>query len=302
MIKFAVQILFYNCDQFILRTIANCAAHVDCIFILYSPQPWNAYNRKARSSFPNKSNPELLKRSPHFEKIQILEGIWNTEEEQREHCRQVAKEQGYDYLIVQDADEFYSPESYQDNLRVMREHPDYEVYQTPWINFWKNTKYALVHRSHQGVKKTILSTCPLFAINLKKPVRFESRRVPRASGSVYQLPGVCLHLSYVFSDVDMFSKINTWGHSHQVNKNWFKWKWLAWHPGKRYLNPISSAEWVSAVPYTGTLPSELADFLNPTHVSISLTWYDRLLEFGADMFSLGSYQVKQWRSRMTSKK
>jgi hypothetical protein len=153
-----------------------------------------------------------------------------------------------------------------------------------------------VHRAHAGVAHTILGTCPLFAINLNKQVKFESRRVPLAAKSVFQLPGVCLHLSYVFSDLDMFTKIGTWGHSHQVNKNWYKWKWLAWHPGKRNLNPISSVEWPRAVRYTGPLPPELMDFINPQHVSIQLSWWDQLHERLHDVGQWLLYYLKKWRA------
>ncbi len=298
MLRFASQILFFNCDQFILRTIANCAPFVERIFILYSPEPWNAYNKEAPKHFPNRSNPALLKLSPYFQKIQLVEGVWESEEEQREDCRLIAQRQGFDFLIVQDADEFYTAEDYQKNLALMRANPGYEVYQTPWINFWKSVGYALVHRHHLGVENTIYGTCPLFAINLKMPVHFESRRVPRAAKSVFRLPGVCLHLSYVFSDLDLFTKIGTWGHAHQVNKNWFRWKWLAWHPGKRNLNPISSVEWPRAVPYTGPLPPELNEFVNPRHVSIQLSWCDRLHERLDDAGQWVLYYLKKWRASL----
>lgn len=296
--KVAVQILYFNAHHFIAQTIRNCAPHVDKIYILYSQMPWSQYNTKARETFVNQSSLHLVETSPHRDKIEIVEGIWDTEEEQREHCRQRAAAEGYDFLIVQDADEFYTAEDYQKNLALMRANPGYEVYQTPWINFWKSVGYALVHRHHLGVENTIYGTCPLFAINLKMPVHFESRRVPRAAKSVFRLPGVCLHLSYVFSDLDLFTKIGTWGHSHQVNKNWFRWKWLAWHPGKRNLNPISSVEWPRAVPYTGPLPPELKEFVNPRHVSIQLSWCDRLHERLHDAGQWVLYYLKKWRASL----
>jgi hypothetical protein len=296
--KIAVQILYFNSHQFILHTLANCASQVDKIFLSYSPKPWSNYNSRAREEFENQSSLEIVRQSKHFSKVEIVEGVWDTEEAQREECRLLAKDQGFDFLIVQDADEFYLPQDYAANIRQMELNPGYEVYQTPWINFWKSTDYALVYRSHLGVAQTIYGTCPLFAINLKMPVQFESRRVPRASTSVFRLPGVCLHLSYVFSDLDLFTKISTWGHSHQVSKNWFKWKWLAWHQGKRNLNPFTSVEWVRAIPFTGSLPVELQNFQNPTHVSISLTWYDRLQEAMHDAWNALTYWLRQWKYKI----
>jgi len=296
-------LLLFNSDRTIVQAIDNGGEYVEKIFVGYSPYPWTRYNSKARDKFVNKSDKEILKKSKYYSKIELVEGVWDSDEGQRNEIVKMARDQGFDYLVFQDADEFYSADDWRKNFEGITRNPDYMIYQAPWINFWKSTRFVLVSREHLGIKNTIFTTCSAFAMNLKKEPETKltfARVFP--TKNVFRLTGLCFHLSYVLSDEEVFIKIGTWGHSHQVNKNWFKWKWLAWHPGKRYLNPISSAEWVSAVPYTGTLPSELADFLNPTHVSISLTWYDRLLEFGADMFSLGSYQVKQWRSRMTSKK
>ncbi|MCA6379549.1 MAG: hypothetical protein IM606_16935 [Cytophagales bacterium] len=297
--KIAVQILYFNSHHFILHTLANCVSHVDKIFLSYSPSPWSVYNKDALNDFKNQSSLDIVRQSINYSKVEIVQGVWETEEAQREACRLIAQEQGYDFLIVQDADEFYLPEDYESNIQLMVENPQYEVYQTPWINFWKSTRYALVHKQHLGVSNTLYSTCPLFAINLRLPVKFESRRVPKNSTSVFQLKGICFHLSYVFSDIDMFIKISTWGHAHQVNKNWFKWKWLAWHFDKRNINPFCSVDWVKAVPFTGLLPAELQRFENPIHISIQLTLYDRLQEFLHDGIMSFLYQLRQWRSKLT---
>lgn len=296
--RVAVQILYFNSHQFILRTLANCANHVDKIFLSYSPIPWSAYNSEARSTYKNQSLLELVRESIHYAKVEIVEGVWESEEEQREACRQLAVSQGFDFLIVQDPDEFYLPEDYEANIRQMESNPQYEVYQTPICNFWKTTKYAVMIRQHQGVYHTLYETLAVFALNLSLPVKFESRRVPKNSTSVFQLKGICFHLSYVLSDSVVFAKINTYGHSHQVSKNWFKWKWLAWHPGKRNINPFNSVQWVEAIPFTGTLPAELLNFENPTHVTIQLTWYDRLLESVYDTWNMFTYLLRQWRAKM----
>lgn len=299
-LRVAVQILYFNSHQFIRHTLANCVHHVDKIFLSYSPYPWSIYNSQARSIFKNQSSLDIIRQSIHHSKVEIVEGVWASEEEQREACRLLATAQGFDFLIVQDADEFYLPKDYEANIQQMIANPQYEFYQTPWINFWKSTRYALVSREHKGRKNTLQTTCPLFAINLRLPVKFENRRLPKKIGSYMQLPGICFHLSYVFSDEDMFIKIRTWGHSHQVNKNWFKWKWLGWFPGKGNLNPFCSVDWVEAIAYTGELPEELKGFENPTHVTISLSRLDRLQELIYDFWELIMFYIKLWRARRTS--
>ncbi len=270
-------ILLYDCEQFILRTIENCAPHVGKIYVSYSPYPWNAYNKDARKNYANKTNPDIIKESVFIDKIELLKGEWDTEEEQREHCRLKAIEDGFDYLIIQDADEFYLPNCYTNNIKGIIANPNFEVYQTPWIIFWKSTSYVVLNKEHLGTPNTIYSTCPLFAINLHLPVKFESRRVPLSAKSVYRLEGICYHLSWVFSDSDVLSKISTWGHSHQVNKNWYKWKWLGWKPETKYINPMHSIAWTKAIKFEGELPKELLTFENPKQQIVELNKIETFL-------------------------
>ncbi len=158
--RFAVQILFFDCEQFILRTIANCAPFVEKIFITYSPEPWSAYNKNARDLFKNPSNPEILKQSPHFGKVELIEGIWDTEEEQRNDCLKKAKEQGFDYLIIQDADEFYLPEEYEKNIQGIATFPNYNYYRNPWYFFWKSTNVRPYLKTPLGFNECFANQLP----------------------------------------------------------------------------------------------------------------------------------------------
>lgn len=274
--KFGVLILFFDCEQFILRTIENCAPHIDKIYISFSTQPWSAYNTKAPNLFTNNSNLNILKKSKYFEKLEIVSGVWETEEAQRNACRTKAIDDGMDYLIVQDADEFYLPSDYQRNLKQIELNPDYEVYQCPWMIFWKDTNHVILHREHLGQKNVLQTTCPMYAINLKVNNPFYSRRLPQRMNSIFRLDGLCFHLSYVFTDEEMYRKINTWGHASQVKKEWFAWKWLAWNETTKYLNPQNPTEWISAVKFTGELPLEIKDFPNPVQTYMELSQLDQL--------------------------
>ena len=77
------------------------------------------------------------------------------------------------------------------------------------------------------------------------------------------LDGICFHLSYVLNDTQVESKMNTWGHSHQVDiSTWLKTKWYGWTPDTKNINPIGLINWPKAVLYKGDIPKELIDF-NP---------------------------------------
>lgn len=297
--RFASMVLLFNSDKTIVQAIDNGGAYVEKIFVGYSEFPWFAYNPKSRQEFKNSSSPDVLKKSKFFDKIELVTGDWKSDEDQRNEIVQRARAQGFDYLIFQDADELYTHEGWILNLRGIQENPNHMIYQTPWINFWRNLQFVLVSREHLGVKNTIYTTCSAFAMNLKLNPETKltfARIFP--TENIFRLEGLCFHLSYVLSDYEVFTKIGTWGHAHQVNKNWFRWKWLAWHPGKRNLNPFSSVEWPRAVPYTGPLPPELKEFVNPRHVSIQLSWCDRLHERLHDAGQWVLYYLKKWRASL----
>src|SRR2546430_1256036 len=112
--RFAAHVLMFNCDQFILRMIDNCAPFVEKIFVAYSEIPWT-YNPNARGKYKNPTHKELLQKSKHLSKIELIEGVWERDEEQRNACLDRARAEGFDYLIIQDADEFYINNAYQRN-------------------------------------------------------------------------------------------------------------------------------------------------------------------------------------------
>lgn len=268
--RIAAHLLYFDCDQFILRAIENLAPWVDRFFVAYSPQPWS-YNAGARESFPNPSDPRILEQSPHRGKIELVRGDWTTEEAQRNECVDRARAQGFDYLIIQDADEFYLPVEIERNLAGIEAQPDWPYYRNPWHLFWKTPHWVLLQsfantykrgRVVSSARNTTLNYSACFALNLRSDVRFVSRRLPSRVDDYFMLSGVCHHLSFVMNDEQMWSKVNTWGHSHEFDRElWYVVKWLGWEPGTRDLNPLSPAEWRRAVPFTGPLPEQIADFL-----------------------------------------
>jgi hypothetical protein len=291
--KFGVLILFFDCSKFILKTIDNCAPFVDNIYISYSSKPWRAYNKNAPDEFQNESNPLVLKESKYYSKLIIVEGVWDSEEEQREECRQHAIKDGMDYLIVQDADEFYTMEHYKLNIEGILMNPDFNIYQCPWLTFWKNVNHVILNREHLGQKNTIYTTCPLFAINLKFDNPFVNRRLPRNMSNSLILQGICFHLSYVLTNEELYRKIKTWGHSHQVNKIWFKYKWIKWTPSTKYLNPFVSIQWVKAIPYEGELPSEIQNFNIDHSIPDKLLFFENLYISFYDKYILYQYLLRK---------
>lgn len=278
--KFAAHLLYYDCDQFILRAIDNLAPWVDRFFVAYSPHPWT-YNAGARDTFHNSSDPAILERSPHWKKIELVRGDWSTEEAQRNECVDRAKAQGFDYLIIQDPDEFYLPSEIEKNLVGIEAQPDWPYYRNPWHLFWKTTQWVLLqsfantYKHGQvvtSVRNTTLNYNACFALNLQTDACFSNRRLPNHIDDYLMLPGVCHHLSFVMNDEQMWRKVNTWGHSHEFDRKlWYDVKWLGWTPETLDLSPLSPTVWRRAVAYRGKLPEQIVDF------SPGLQYYHRPL-------------------------
>ncbi len=274
--KFAVQILYFDCEQFILAAIENCAPFVDKIYISYSKLPWT-YNQNARSSYENTVNKELIFQSPYVDKIELVEGEWATEEEQRNFCLDKAKNEGYDYMIIQDADEFYTKEAYTINLNEIKVNPDHLYYRTPWHLFWKSLDYIILFDEVHGVKNTTINYSACFAVNCHQDIRFKKNRLLTSQNAMF-LSGICYHLSYIMTDDQMKRKIYTWGHSHQVmhRELWYNVKWLGWRPNVKNIGLINPVSWVMAVPFSGHMPKEIQNLKLPVVNSIKPKISDQL--------------------------
>ncbi|OGI08684.1 MAG: hypothetical protein A2Y40_05255 [Candidatus Margulisbacteria bacterium GWF2_35_9] len=255
--RFAAHILAYNCEKLLHLAINNCAPFVEKIYIAYSSAPWT-YNANARQMSRNTVTKDFINTSKHIHKIEIIEGLWDTEEDQRNACLAQAKTDGMDYLIIQDADEFYSEEDYKQNLSDIEKNPYYDLYTTPWYSFWKTLDYVIIGKNNE-----MIIGYPQFAINCHKNVKFNRCRFIETK-SIYQLAGLCFHLSYVLSDEEVLEKISIWGHSQQFDfKKWYKRKWEYWDESSVNLHPIYPDSWKKAIPFKGNLPSVLVDFISP---------------------------------------
>jgi len=285
--RFAIHVILFNCDHTILKMLRNCGPFVEKIYVAYSPVAWT-YNPEARWKNPNKTPLSILKESEYFYKIEIIQGQWSTDEETRNACLEKAKADGFDFLIIQDPDEFYSSEDYTKNLDEIAKHPQYEQYFTPWICFWKTLEFALINKDG-----SLITGYPQFAVNLKKEVFFIKSRITNAMSGRY-LPGVCYHLSYVLSDEEIYAKINTWAHAREFNTDeWYRKKWLAWNPFVTDLHPLDSGTWIMTWPFKGLLPEELRDFNSP-QPTVSHPTILQIFRAAVQLFLIYSKRTVRW--------
>lgn len=258
--KIATHVLVFGQDKWLMRNLENAYPHVDRIYLSAGWQPWT-YNPQARSKYKNTFHANLVL-EPAFDKyrdkIVVISANWDTEEQQRNDCAEQAAKDGMDYLIIHDADEFYFHDQFRDIIQHIKENPDHDYYNIAWYCFWKSFNYILLDRGGDKI-----AGYPEFAINLKRGVRFESKRRPNKRGDVFTIApsvGICYHGSYVLTDEELLQKINTWGHTNDFNKDlWYNEVWLKWKPEMMNLHLVSPSAWSQAVEFKGELPEVIKD-------------------------------------------
>ena len=298
MTKLALQVLYYNCQDWILPMLHNCGPFVDKIFVSYNPYPWT-YNKEAREKYKNRADKNVVFQSKYASKIQLVEGVWPTEEAQRNHVLQLARKEGFDFMIVQDADEFYLPEDYQTNIRQMIDAPENLYYRNPWKLFWKDFTHVILFDEVHGERNTTTNFNPCFAVNLKKEVHFTRNRLVNTTDA-RMLEGLCLHMSYILSDEEVLEKLNTWGHAQDVKhlQKWYRFKWLGWDEHTIFINPMNPVGWLKAIPYHGRLPEEISSLVGKDNKYRSLNYNEKIAEYWYNIYSLIIYNLRRIKQKL----
>jgi hypothetical protein len=247
--KIAVHILCFNVDKFLPHVVANCHPYVDKIYLAWSPHSWGYGN----SVVENPTDILSYNLTARFPKCEVVEGSWATEEGMRNACVDKARMDGFDWLIIQDADEFYLESSWTTILQVLSQLPnEINLLKSTWLNFWKHPSFVLINNDGQ----TKITNAG-FALRLTPQARFINKRLTNYSGTRSEavLNVSCFHYGWVLSDEEMNTKIRTWGHAKEFNPSlWYELKWRRWSPATRNLGTVNPCSWTRAVFYPGELP------------------------------------------------
>jgi hypothetical protein len=252
--KLATHIVLFGQDKWIMKCIENAYSHVDRIYIAYAEKPWG-YNPNARNVYKNSFDLNIIRQSKYINKITIIEGDWLTEEAQRNACVSKANEDGMDYLMIHDADEFYFHNDFEKLKDFIIQNPNYDYYTCGWISFWKTFKYITVSNF-----STKIVGFPQIVINLKRGVRFQRKRGPTGASTISIPDIICYHASYVLTNAELQEKLKTWGHHNDFNVDaWYNNIWLKWTPDMVNMHPVNPPAWCKAIEFKEELPEVLKD-------------------------------------------
>jgi hypothetical protein len=287
--RIAAHVLTYNVNRFIAPVLKNMAPFVDKIFVAYSRLPFG-YGAQARETRTNPTSLELIQLASAGINVEIVQGDWMDEESARNACLDQAKVQEFDWLITQDADEFYPEENWQRIRKVLSCNPEQEHFRTSWFNFWKNSDFALVDE-----KGSIKQENAGFALRCLPHLKFINKRRTNASSSVL-IDEPCYHYGYAMSDAEMLEKMTTWAHAGEFDaQRWYRLKWLNWNRNTRYLHPTDPTCWPKAIPFPLKQPgftSQFSDAILPrTDLSIGARADEAFFNAGAWAYS-GARRLK----------
>jgi len=255
--QLAVHILAYNVSRFLPHVIENVAPFVDKIFLAYPRLPF-AYIPKSRLEKTNPTTLEELTTITSGTPIEIVEGDWLDEESMRNACLDRARSQGFDWLIIQDADEFYPEETWLQIRKLMLNAKNDDHLTTTSYNFWKSSYYVIVYRSG-NIKHATAG----FAIRCRPDTAFINKRLTNVSVSK-TIDCACYHYGYALTDQEMEEKLQTWSHAHQFNtRRWFEIKWLNWRLETKNIDQICPPAWKRAVRFPFHQPEFAHTFALP---------------------------------------
>jgi hypothetical protein len=251
----------------------NIGPHVEKIYLAWSELPYSDYNPAARGRYRNSTPKNLYLNSRYANKVELVEGRWNDETSQRNELVDIAKSNGFDVMIIQDADEFVSSEDFKKNLKYIETNPGINAFCIPWYIYWRKT-HIRIHES----SRVHIGTSECYAMRLVEGSGFRNRRISNLDHS-HKLPGMCHHLAYVYSDDGMKEKLDTWSHSCDLNiERWYELKWYYWSPKTIFLHPLWPDGWFCAKEVHDVIPKEMQEVENPQFTARKMPIWVRIRE------------------------
>jgi len=205
-LKFASMIVAYNEE----RLIKGCLSGLTDLFnIVGISTPWCGEHKgfDRTEQYAREMGAYIFKQN------------FKTEGEQRTAISKFAKEKGYDYIFVIDADEYYRRESIQNAMKFIEEHPAKRYDIDREYNFWKNENWEIIPR----ISKVRLFCVPTGTV-------FPGYRNVNVPKLIMPTNVILYHFSYVGPDERILSKITHFSHANEIRKGWYENVWKKWTP------------------------------------------------------------------------
>jgi hypothetical protein len=257
--RIAAHFLAYNVSRFIKPVLENLEPHVDKIYVAYSERPFG-YLEKSQQTLKNQTSVADICAASESDKIEIIKGNWRTEEEMRNECLVTARTDGFDWLLIHNAGEFYPEASWQRIKQILLQNKSDNHLATTCYSFWKTSHYVLT-----DLKGAIKSVNNGFAVRCSSDIKLiEGHHSNNQFDKVIDCP--CYDYSYVMSDAEMAEKVAALRYTNQFFLNsWYAYKWLNWNESSRWLSPVNPYEFYRAIPFPMSQPAFAEEFALPVN-------------------------------------
>lgn len=231
--RYAVCTVAHRESEYIGACINNWKDVVDKHLVLVSTKAWNGGSNRDDGTV----------RIAIDMGAEVVLGEWKSEGEQRSWG--LARLYDYDYVLIVDADEFYTKEDQRKIIDAL-DHPIHTEF-TPdpdeyrhvpafkcayMATYWKNSDYRYEPAdTHQ----------PIIAVDPKQLYGYEHRqfKYPYSETAFLdyapKIDVTCHHFSFAKTDEKIKEKIQSFSHADSIKDNWYNNVWLKWEPGSDML-------------------------------------------------------------------
>ncbi len=226
--KFAAMVLAYNEEELIRGCLLGLTT-VHTYVVISKPWEGTHHGFDKTGEIAKDMGAEVIYRD------------FYTETEEREHVRNLALKEGFEYIFIIDADEYYTEKDIAKLKKFIEENPTKRYNINTCFTFWKDENWEILPRFRR--------TIPIcYATDLK--FRY-NRNIGTEHAIILPQDITLYHFSFAGSDDRILNKINHFSHADEMDGNWFANVWKRWTPEMENLHPniAHSHAFKRAVPF-----------------------------------------------------
>lgn len=235
----------FNEPDFIVPCIKQFDSFDFYHLILVGNKPWHG-------DWPQDHTWVLAKQQAAINsKVDVIIDSWTSCAEQFNFGMKIFEQWNYDWVLIVDTDEFYTPVSLGQLIGQLRASSADIIYAPQMHVYWKTPEYKIIPRQDDN---PVIAARPNIRFNyIRSPEGYEIRQEA--------FMNEMHHMSYVRNDAQMGKKITTFEHQHEFDREkWYNEKWLAWTPEMKDLHPVIPKQFKQAI--REPAPPEILRLLN----------------------------------------
>ena len=141
--KFGAIYCVYDDHQYLDISLDSVKDNLDSVLFLMSDIPWNG--EKSDNSETIEKIKILCEKNKKFE---LITGHWSNEIDQRNFGLEYSIKNNIDYSFIIDSDEVYKENHFNNILRFIDDHRQYDAFHLEWNTYWTKNYYKIYPREN----------------------------------------------------------------------------------------------------------------------------------------------------------